>query len=213
MKDILRKNDHEIKNVSERFSNLTEFDTKGETTVFFASGSKSISAESQSSLRDLVQCGGSHRLPLRSKSVCRFDRKCIHEPETQDAPRAGGCRFRDPELQRPGQAHLSARRDGDSRTSRFQRNLGRTIAEPTRRGQSSGKPRPCRIDATFTPPARVEDLSADDGSHWSCDRRLCHRQPELSSNSTNESNRFKSADTPPRPQVDRETNASEWMEK
>ena len=47
---LIAENDQEIKDVSERFSNLTEFDTKGETTVFFASGSKSISAESQSPL-------------------------------------------------------------------------------------------------------------------------------------------------------------------
>ncbi len=51
----IAENDQEIKDVSERFSNLTEFDTKGETTVFFSSGSKSISAESQSSLRDLAR--------------------------------------------------------------------------------------------------------------------------------------------------------------
>jgi Asp-tRNA(Asn)/Glu-tRNA(Gln) amidotransferase C subunit len=92
----IEENDQEIKDVSERFSNLTEFDTRGETTVFFASGSKSISA-----------------------------------------------------------AHRSTRRDGDSRASRFQRNLSRTLAEPTRRGQSSGKPRPRRREVTFTPPARV----------------------------------------------------------
>jgi len=63
--------------------------------------------------------------------------------------------FLDPELQRPGQAHRSARCDGDSRASRFQRNLSRTLAEPTRRGQRFGKPRPRRRRVTFTPPALV----------------------------------------------------------
>jgi hypothetical protein len=49
--------------------------------------------------------------------------KCMREPAAQHGLRAGGCGFLDPELQRPGQAHRSARRNGDSRASRFQRNL------------------------------------------------------------------------------------------
>ena len=75
----IAENDQEIKDASERFSKLTESDTKDETTVFFASGSKSLSAEAQSSLRDLARNGvGPNWLPHRSKRICRPDRKCIH---------------------------------------------------------------------------------------------------------------------------------------
>ena len=48
-------NEQEIQQVSDRFSNLTEFDTKGETTVYFESGSTKISAKDQASLRDMAQ--------------------------------------------------------------------------------------------------------------------------------------------------------------
>ena len=52
---------------------------------------------------------GAFRDPKTSPGiVSRFDRKCIHEPAAQHGPRAGGCGFLDPELQRPGQARLVA---------------------------------------------------------------------------------------------------------
>jgi outer membrane protein OmpA-like peptidoglycan-associated protein len=50
----IASNQQDIEDVSKRFSDLTEFDTKGEATVFFASGSKSISGKDQSALTDLA---------------------------------------------------------------------------------------------------------------------------------------------------------------
>ena len=50
----IASNEQEIQDVSRRFSDLTEFDTKGEATVFFASGSKSIPAKDQTALTDLA---------------------------------------------------------------------------------------------------------------------------------------------------------------
>jgi OOP family OmpA-OmpF porin len=44
----------EIKDAADRFSNLTEFDTKGEATVYFDSGSKKITAKDQAALTDLA---------------------------------------------------------------------------------------------------------------------------------------------------------------
>ena len=46
--------EQEIQDVSKRFSDLTEFDTKGEATIFFASGSKNIPAKDQTALMDLA---------------------------------------------------------------------------------------------------------------------------------------------------------------
>ena len=43
-------NEQDIQGVSKRFSDLTEFDTKGEMSVYFASGSKSISVNNQVAL-------------------------------------------------------------------------------------------------------------------------------------------------------------------
>ena len=53
-REKISSNEQEIEDVSKRFSDLTEFDTKGEATVFFASGSKSISAKDQTALKDLA---------------------------------------------------------------------------------------------------------------------------------------------------------------
>ena len=53
-REKIDSNEQEIQDVSKRFSDLTEFDTKGEATVFFASGSKSISAKDQAALMDLA---------------------------------------------------------------------------------------------------------------------------------------------------------------
>lgn len=53
-REQIASNQQDIEDVSTRFSNLTEFDTKGEATVFFASGSKSISAKDQTALMDLA---------------------------------------------------------------------------------------------------------------------------------------------------------------
>jgi outer membrane protein OmpA-like peptidoglycan-associated protein len=52
-------NEQEIQDVSKRFSDLTEFDTKGETNVYFSSGSKSISADHQNALRELARSAAS----------------------------------------------------------------------------------------------------------------------------------------------------------
>lgn len=46
-------NKQDIEDVSKRFSDLTEYDTKGEATVFFASGSKAISVKDKTALKDL----------------------------------------------------------------------------------------------------------------------------------------------------------------
>ena len=48
-------NEQEIQDVSKRFSDLSEFDTKGEATIFFASGSKSIPAKDRTALMDLAR--------------------------------------------------------------------------------------------------------------------------------------------------------------
>jgi OOP family OmpA-OmpF porin len=53
-RENIASNEQEIQDVSKRFSDLTEFDTKGEATVFFASGSKSIGAKDQAALKDLA---------------------------------------------------------------------------------------------------------------------------------------------------------------
>lgn len=49
----IASNQQEIQDVSKRFSDPTEFDTKGEATIFFASGSKRIPAKDQTALMDL----------------------------------------------------------------------------------------------------------------------------------------------------------------
>jgi outer membrane protein OmpA-like peptidoglycan-associated protein len=54
-KEQIASNEQEIQDVSKRFSDLTEFDTKGEATIFFASGSKSIPAKDQTALMDLAR--------------------------------------------------------------------------------------------------------------------------------------------------------------
>jgi len=52
-REKISANEQEIEDVSKRFADLSEFDTKGEATIFFASGSKSISAKDQTALMDL----------------------------------------------------------------------------------------------------------------------------------------------------------------
>jgi OmpA-OmpF porin, OOP family len=54
-RERIASNEQEIEDVSKRFSDLTEFDTKGEATVFFASGSKSIPPQDQTALLDLAR--------------------------------------------------------------------------------------------------------------------------------------------------------------
>ena len=46
-------NKQDIADVSKRFSDLTEFDTKAETTVYFGSGSKTIPPKAMAALKDL----------------------------------------------------------------------------------------------------------------------------------------------------------------
>jgi len=53
-REKIASNEQEIQDVSKRFSDLTEFDTKGETTIYFASGSKSIPPKDQTALMDLA---------------------------------------------------------------------------------------------------------------------------------------------------------------
>ncbi len=47
-------NEEEIDAVSKRFSDLAEFDTKAEITVYFESGSKTLSAKHKASLKELA---------------------------------------------------------------------------------------------------------------------------------------------------------------
>lgn len=47
-------NEQEVEDVSKRFSDLTEFDTKGEAAVYFKSGSTSISTKDKTALTDLA---------------------------------------------------------------------------------------------------------------------------------------------------------------
>lgn len=60
----IASNQQEIQDVSPRFSDLSEFDTKGEATIFFASGSKKIPARDQTALGS-----GSPELDLRTSSL------------------------------------------------------------------------------------------------------------------------------------------------
>jgi outer membrane protein OmpA-like peptidoglycan-associated protein len=60
-RERISANEEDIQQVSDRFSNLTEFDTKGEATVYFDSGSTKISAKDQDSLTQLAQ--GAAQLP------------------------------------------------------------------------------------------------------------------------------------------------------
>lgn len=46
-------NEQEIEDVSKRFSDLKEFDTKGEASIYFASGSTTISAKDKLKLKEL----------------------------------------------------------------------------------------------------------------------------------------------------------------
>jgi OOP family OmpA-OmpF porin len=50
----IASNEQEIQDVSKRFSDLTEFDTKGEATVYFASGRKTILDKDKTALMDLA---------------------------------------------------------------------------------------------------------------------------------------------------------------
>lgn len=54
-KEQIGANEAEIESVSKRFSNLTEFDTKAEMSVFFSSGSKALSAKDKAALMDLAR--------------------------------------------------------------------------------------------------------------------------------------------------------------
>ena len=54
-RESINANEQEIQDVSKRFNDLTEFDTKGEATVFFASGSKTITAKDQAALKDMAR--------------------------------------------------------------------------------------------------------------------------------------------------------------
>jgi OmpA-OmpF porin, OOP family len=50
----IESNDQEIEEVSKRFSDLTEFDTKAESSVYFDSGEKAITEKDKTSLKDLA---------------------------------------------------------------------------------------------------------------------------------------------------------------
>jgi len=52
--EAIAANQNDIQDVSKRFSDLTEFDIKGEATVYFASGSKKIPTKDQAALTDLA---------------------------------------------------------------------------------------------------------------------------------------------------------------
>jgi outer membrane protein OmpA-like peptidoglycan-associated protein len=54
-REKIAANEQEIRDVSKRFADLTEFDVKGEATVYFASGSKKISVKDQTALKELAQ--------------------------------------------------------------------------------------------------------------------------------------------------------------
>ncbi len=54
-REKIASNEQEIQDVSKRFSDLTEFDTKGEASIYFASGSKSIPSKDQTALMDLAR--------------------------------------------------------------------------------------------------------------------------------------------------------------
>lgn len=53
-REKIASNEQEIEDVSKRFSDLTEYDTKGEVAVYFKSGSKTISAKDKTALTDLA---------------------------------------------------------------------------------------------------------------------------------------------------------------
>jgi len=53
-REEIATNQQEIQDVSIRFSELTDFDSKGEATICFASGSKSIPGKDQTALIDLA---------------------------------------------------------------------------------------------------------------------------------------------------------------
>lgn len=53
-REKIASNEQEIEDVSKRFSDLTEYDTKGEAAVYFNSGSKTISAKDKTALMDLA---------------------------------------------------------------------------------------------------------------------------------------------------------------
>jgi OmpA-OmpF porin, OOP family len=54
-REKIASSEQEIQDVSKRFSDLTEFDTKGEASIYFASGSKSIPSKDQTALMDLAR--------------------------------------------------------------------------------------------------------------------------------------------------------------
>jgi len=51
----IAENEKDIQDAAQRFSDLTEFDTKGEATVYFTSGSKKISGKDKTSLIELAR--------------------------------------------------------------------------------------------------------------------------------------------------------------
>jgi OmpA-OmpF porin, OOP family len=53
-REKIASNEQEIEDVSKRFSDLTEYDTKGEAAVYFKSGSRTISAKDKTALMDLA---------------------------------------------------------------------------------------------------------------------------------------------------------------
>jgi len=53
-REKIASNEQEIQDVSKRFSDLTELDTKGEATVFLAVGNRNIPAKDQTALMDVA---------------------------------------------------------------------------------------------------------------------------------------------------------------
>jgi len=83
----IASNEQEIQEVSKRFSDLTEFDTKGEATVFFAVVSKNIPAKDKTAVMDLahnaVNLAG---YLVEVKGFADSSGKCCDEPETEHGP-------------------------------------------------------------------------------------------------------------------------------
>jgi len=129
-REKIASNEQEIQEVSKRFSDLTEFDTKGEATVFLAVVSKNIPAKDKTAVMDLahnaVNLAG---YLIEVKGFADSSGKCCDEPETKHGPRPSSCRVLDSELQCAGQTYRGTRGHGRDCSGSVERDNTGTLKE------------------------------------------------------------------------------------
>jgi outer membrane protein OmpA-like peptidoglycan-associated protein len=115
--------------VEQRFADLTDYDVRGSTIVYFPIGKATLTSKNKAALLDLA------RKATMLKGYLIEVKGYCPEPGTESRSCGGGGRFPPPAGWHTGSARPRARRNGRGRTDSFQRDDGRTGREPTRRGE------------------------------------------------------------------------------